>query len=97
MKDFSSQRLVKEIRGKFNLQNRDTNICSRVWEDYSGALILGNMKNGSFASQSKHDSIKYHWFCRKLKPNGIKLLKINTSLNKGNIFTKGLPAKMFKI
>eukprot|EP00957_Ditylum_brightwellii_P009338 706639-Ditylum_brightwellii.AAC.1 len=42
------QCLVKELIEKFNLQAGATNIRSRVWEDNSGALILGNMEPGQF-------------------------------------------------
>eukprot|EP00957_Ditylum_brightwellii_P210850 15365482-Ditylum_brightwellii.AAC.1 len=94
---FLFQCLVKELIGKFSLQAGAMNICSRVWEDNSGALILGNMEPGCFTPHTKHFGIKYHWFHGKLKPNDIKLLKVDTTLNKGNIFTKGLPAMVFKI
>eukprot|EP00957_Ditylum_brightwellii_P183112 13946703-Ditylum_brightwellii.AAC.1 len=55
------------------------------------------MEPSCFTPCSKHFVIKYHWFCRKLNPRNIKLLKIDTALNRGNILTKGLPAKAFKI
>eukprot|EP00957_Ditylum_brightwellii_P054159 4102122-Ditylum_brightwellii.AAC.1 len=42
------QCLVKELIEKFSLQAKATNICSRVWEDNAGALILGNMEPGRF-------------------------------------------------
>eukprot|EP00957_Ditylum_brightwellii_P103590 7892694-Ditylum_brightwellii.AAC.1 len=55
------------------------------------------MEPGHFTPCSKNFGIRYHWFRGKLKPNDIKLLNVDTALNKGNIFTKGLPAKILKI
>eukprot|EP00957_Ditylum_brightwellii_P145681 11092021-Ditylum_brightwellii.AAC.1 len=47
MKDFLPlQCQVKELIEKFSLQARATNICSRVWEDNSGALILKTWSPG---------------------------------------------------
>eukprot|EP00957_Ditylum_brightwellii_P161130 12268560-Ditylum_brightwellii.AAC.1 len=83
------QHLVLEFIEKFQFKKGATNICSRVWEDNSRALILGNMEPSCFTLCSKCFGIKYHWFCRKLKPNNIKLLQIDTTLNKGNILLKG--------
>ena len=33
-------------------------------------------------------AIKYHWFQTQLEPNGIELMKIDTKIQKGDLFTK---------
>eukprot|EP00957_Ditylum_brightwellii_P159830 12166203-Ditylum_brightwellii.AAC.1 len=82
------QCIVKDIIGQFHLQEGDTVIKLRVWEDNSSALILGNMEPGRFTHCSKHFGIKYHWFCGKLKPNNILLWKVATKKTPSNILTK---------
>ena len=42
--------------------------------------------------RSKHYSVKYHWFREHLGPHNIKLVKIATENQLGDIFTKGLGA-----
>eukprot|EP00957_Ditylum_brightwellii_P007389 559817-Ditylum_brightwellii.AAC.1 len=42
------QCLVKELIEKFSLQAGAMNIRSRVWEDNSGALILGSIEPSCF-------------------------------------------------
>eukprot|EP00957_Ditylum_brightwellii_P065888 4996917-Ditylum_brightwellii.AAC.1 len=47
--------------------------------------------------QSKHFAVKYHWFQLKLKSDDyeIKLLPIDTSLQKSDIMTKDLGRSEF--
>ena len=46
--------------------------------------------------RSKYYAIKYHWFCTQLKPNGIVLKSIASSLKLVDIFTKGLRRILFE-
>ena len=43
-----------------------------------------------FTPQSKHYANKTKWFCEEIVKRGIKLCKINTVDQLGDIFTKGL-------
>jgi hypothetical protein len=45
--------------------------------------------------RSKHYTIKYHWFCEQIVARKIKLVKIATEDQLGDLFTKGLPHKTF--
>eukprot|EP00957_Ditylum_brightwellii_P089387 6806297-Ditylum_brightwellii.AAC.1 len=90
------QHVVLDIVKHFDLQQGDTVIQLRVWEDNTGALILGYMKPGHFTLRSKHFGVKYHWFCGKLKPNNILLHEVDTAKNKSNILTKGLLAEQYE-
>jgi hypothetical protein len=40
--------------------------------------------------QSKNYTVKYHWLCEHIGPQCIKHVKIATSDQLGDIFTKGL-------
>jgi len=66
-----------------------------VWEDNNGTLALANMEPGQMTPQSKHYAVKYHWSHSHLSPNSVEV-KIDTSLQKADIFTKGLCIKKFQ-
>ncbi len=59
-----------------------------IHEDNSGALILATTPPPQFTPRSKHYAIKTIWFCEKIIEKKIKVLPIETRLQKGNIFTK---------
>jgi hypothetical protein len=46
--------------------------------------------------QSKHYAIKYHWFGKQIGPRNIELVKVDTTNQLGDIFTKGLGATAFQ-
>jgi hypothetical protein len=74
----------------------ETTFKTTVWEDNSGALTLANLEPGRMTPRSKHYAVKYHWFRSHLKPNSVEVLKIDTSLQKADIFTKGLRTEKFE-
>jgi hypothetical protein len=59
-----------------------------IHEDNSGALILATTPPPQFTPRSKHYAIKTIWFCEKIIEKKIKVLPIETRLQKGDIFTK---------
>jgi hypothetical protein len=61
-----------------------------VWEDNNGPLTVAKMEPGQMTPHSKHYTIKYHWFYSHLVPNQVEVNKIDTDLQKADIFTKGL-------
>ena len=67
-----------------------------VWEDDAGALTLANMDPGSNMPQSKFYDSKVHWFCSHLKPNQIKVKKIDTTLQLAYMYTKSVIPKIFR-
>jgi hypothetical protein len=73
-----------------------TTIRTVVWEDNVGALTLANLEPGRTTPRSKHYPIKFHWFRSQLKPNNITVEKIDTSLQKADILTKGLRTIKFR-
>jgi hypothetical protein len=81
-----------------------TSFKTTVWEDNNGALTLANMEPGQMTLRSKHYAVKYHWFRSHLgshlgshlAPNKIEVHKIETNLQKADIFTKGLRKEKFQ-
>ena len=45
--------------------------------------------------RTKHIAVKYHWFKSHLR-DGIEIKKIDTSIQKADIFTKGLKVVEFE-
>jgi hypothetical protein len=88
--------LVETVVKTMNFGRVDsTTFQTTVWEDNAGALTLANLDPGRMTPRSKHYAVKYHWFRSHLKPNNIKVMKIETSQQKADILTKGLRATKF--
>jgi hypothetical protein len=68
-----------------------------VWKDNTGALTLANLEPGKMTPRSKHYGVKYHWFRQHLKPNGIKVLKIDTKDQQADMLTKALRTDKFEL
>ncbi len=67
-----------------------------VHEDNSGALVLAKTLPPQFTPRSKYYAIKTIWFCEEIVKRGIRLLKIDTIEQLGDIFTKGLTRVTFE-
>ena len=67
-----------------------------VWEDNTGALTLANLEPGRMTPRSKHYGVKYHWFREHLKPNNIEVLRIDTTEQRADMFTKALRTDKFE-
>lgn len=67
----------------------------RVFEDNEGAQKLASSPVTRTTPHSKHFAIKYHWFREKLDEYNISILRVDTSRQKADIFTKGLVGKEF--
>ena len=88
---------VKELGAAVGLPVEEyTNLHTRVYEDNVGALTLAGLEPKRMTPRSKHYAIKYHWFRSQIGPRKIKLLKIDTKHQLGDIFTKGLSREPFQ-
>ena len=67
-----------------------------VHEDNLGALVLAETLPPQFMLCSKYYTTKTIWFREKINKRGIKLLKIETSEQLGDMFTKGLGKPTFE-
>ena len=89
--------IVEEIGKTVGLETKDTSSMHvSVHEDNAGALILAETLPPQFTPRSKHYAIKTVWFREEIHKRGIKLLKIETMEQLGDIFTKGLPRATFE-
>jgi hypothetical protein len=67
-----------------------------VWEDNAGALKMETLEYVSMTPRSKWYGIKYHWFRRKLKPNCIDIIKIESADQRAYFLTKSLQREKFE-
>ena len=67
-----------------------------VHEDNAGALILAQTLPPQCTPRSKYYATKTIWFREEIQKRGIKLLKIDTNEQLGDIFTKGLHRPQFE-
>ena len=67
-----------------------------VHEDNSGALVLAETLPPQVTPRSKYYAIKTIWFREEIHKRGIKVLKIDTKEQLGDIFTKGLAQPAFE-
>ena len=73
-----------------------TTIKVSIHEDNAGALVLAETIPPQFTPCRKYYAIKTVWFREEVQKRGIKLLKIDTVEQLGDIFTKGLPKATFE-
>ena len=74
------------------------NMRVSVHEENSGALVLAETLPPQFTPRSKYYATKTIWFCdcEEIHKWGIKLLKIDTTEQLRDIFTKGLSQPTFE-
>ena len=89
--------LVKAIGTVFGLPVGDSsNMHVRVHEDNVGTLTLGNLGPRRMTLRSNHYAIKYLCFCEQLQTRKIKLVKLASADQLGDIFTKGFSRVIFE-
>jgi hypothetical protein len=67
-----------------------------VHEDNSGVLVLAKTLPPQFTPRSKHYASKMIWCREEIHKRCIKLLKINSVKQLGDVFTKGLVQVTFE-
>ena len=88
--------IVSSIGPQLGLEVGDTSMNVSIHEDNSGALILAETLPPQYTPRSKHYAIKTVWFRKAIVKRGIKLVKIDTIEQLGDIFTKSLPRVTFE-
>jgi hypothetical protein len=88
--------MVDSIGPAVGLPVEDTTMHVTIHEDNSGALVLAETIPPQYTPRSKHYHIKTIWFREQIRKRGIKLLKIDTLEQLGDIFTKGLARPLFE-
>ena len=85
------RRVIKQLSIDIGLVSENlTTFKTRVHEDNNGCLMLSKLEPGRMTLRSKHYAVNYHWFRSHIKPNAIEIIKIDTKMQKVDIFTKGL-------
>ena len=74
----------------------DTTLNVSIHEDNAGALILAQTLPPQFTPRSKYYASKNIWFREEINKKGIRLLKIDSIDQLGDIFNKGLPKGTFE-
>ncbi len=82
--------IVQPLADAVGTSAGDVSMRVSVHEDNSGALVLAEMLSPQFTPRSKYYATKTIWFCEEIHKQGIKLLKIDTTEQLRDIFTKGL-------
>ena len=88
--------MTNSLGEAIGLPIRDTTMNVSIHEDNAGALVMARTLPPQFTSHSKFYATKTIWFCEDINKQGIKLLKIDTVEQLGDIFMKGLPQATFE-
>jgi hypothetical protein len=64
-----------------------------VQEDNNGAMILAKLPPGRSTLKSKFFNVKYHWFRRQLNPEQIRVVKVASDEQLGDILPRVLEKK----
>ena len=88
--------MVQSLAVAIGIPAGDVNMRVSVHEDNSGALVLAETLPPQFTPRSKYYATKTIWFREEIYKRGIKLLKIESSEQLGDIFTKGLARVTFE-
>ena len=88
--------IVESMASVVGLPNPKTSMHVSIHEDNAGALILAETLPPQFTPRSKHYALKTIWFREEIVKRGIKLFKISTVEQLGDIFTKSLTKVTFE-
>lgn len=89
--------IVSEVGEVVGLETKDlVSMHVSIHEDNAGALVLAETIPPQFTPRSKYYAIKTVWFREEIQKRGVKLFKIETVEQLGDIFTKGLARATFE-
>jgi hypothetical protein len=89
--------VVTELGNVLGLETKElASMHVSIHEDNAGALVLAETIPPEFTPRSKYYAIKTVWFREEIQKRRIKLYKIDTVDQLGDIFTKGLTRATFE-
>ena len=88
--------MVKSLGPALGIPAGETTMKVSIHEDNAGALVLAQTLPPQFTPRSKWYAIKTVWFREQIVLRRIKLLKIDTVEQLGDMFTKGLSKVTFE-
>ena len=89
------QSIINETTDALSVNRDKTAFVTTCWEDNAGALILANLKEPQSTPRSKFYAVKLHWFKEQLVPKQIEIKKVDTNLQKADLFTKPFGEEKF--
>jgi len=87
--------LVQTVSNALNVESCMATFRTTVHEDNSGCLTLANLEPGRITARSKHYAVRTHWFRSHLSDE-VKVVKIDTAIQKADILTKPLGRSRFE-
>ena len=90
------RQIINEVTDAFAVPRDKVASVTTCWEDNAGCLILANLALPQTTPQSKFYNIKLHWFRDQLVPEKIVIKKINTELQKADLWTKTFTKTKFE-
>lgn len=88
--------MVASLSKILHLPDPATSMHVSIHEDNAGALVLAETLPPQFTPRSKHYAIKTIWFREEIVKREIKLFKIDTAEQLGDLFTKPLTKVVFE-
>lgn len=88
--------VMEELTVHFGIERDSESTISTVWEDNNGALIMMNNDYPKMTPRTKHIGCKYWWFIEHLRDGEIEAKRIDTTIQRADIFTKGLSKLEFE-
>ena len=82
--------LLEKLTESLGVTRDDKSKVCAIWEDNNAALTQANAAFPNMTPRSKSLAVKYHWFKEHLIEGEIEAKRIDTDLQKADIFTKGL-------
>jgi hypothetical protein len=86
--------MLMEINGILRLPNQTPTIACRVFEDNNACRILATEQR--ITNRTKHYLLKYHFFWDSVNRGDVEILRIDTTLQRADYFTKGLSRQSFE-
>ena len=88
--------LTQMLADYFKLEPVDTTMNVTVHEDNSSAIVLAKMIPPEFTPRSKFFHLETIWFREQIHQRNIKLVKVETKEQLGDIFTNVLTKVAFE-
>jgi hypothetical protein len=100
--DAELKKIIDDLKSKFKemgiqMKQRvkpDARSYSTVFEDNAGCLTLAMSPH--LTPRSRHYATKYHHFRKHVKQGTIKVVRVETKMQRADIFTKPLPQPAFE-
>jgi hypothetical protein len=80
------RRLIVDLADGLGVSRNEVSKVSAVWEDNNAARQLASSELPKMTPRTKHIAVKYHWFKAQVQPGEVEFRRIDTALQKADIF-----------